>query len=630
MSGTYPFKLHYENDSMFSDHALKRLKESYMREDEKSPQERFAFVATKFASNPEHAERIYNYASKMWLSFATPILSFGRNTVGMPISCFLSYIDDTSESLLDRSKEARALSMLGGGVGMGFGIRPADGKSTGVIAHCKTYDADVIAFRQGKTRRGAIAAYLDVNHPEIHEFITMRDPFGGDMNRKALNIHNAVNFSDDFMSRVKALFDGQHTREEQEELDRWELSHPGNGVKDVTSVKQVWEDTIEARMATGEPYMLFTDTVNKFLPRFQKDLGLKVRQSNLCIEITLPTGIDYQEKNRTAVCCLSSLNISKYDEWKNDDQFVGDVVEFLDNVLTYFITESSKADARFRDDISSAVYSAMMERSIGIGAMGFHDYLQQQGIPFESAMATSFNIRIFRRIKEQASKATQMLALERGACPDYTNWRKWLEVNVKDNEERAKIIAENPPVRNAHVLSIAPNASSGIILNTSPSIEPYRANFYREEGNVGVFFRRNPNLEKVLEKYGKNTPEVWSEIVADEGSVQGLDFLDDNEKDVFKTFKEIDMKWVVGHAAERQEFICQSQSVNLFFLPTAPIEYVSMIHLMAWQAGLKSLYYMRSDTAAKVSSLSKRIQREKIADARSVLASEDICVACEG
>lgn len=530
-------------------------------------------------------------------------------------NCFLPHIEDTKESLLSKSTETRMLSMLGGGVGLNFSIRPRGEKSTGIFPHLKTYDADTIAWKQGSTRRGAIAAYLDINHPEIQEFISVRDPFGGDINRKSLNIHHGINLTDDFMHRVEQLSTRTDlTKEEVEELDKFPLVHDAVSKVDYASVKQLWQSIIETRIATGEPYCHFIDTSNFSLPTFQKELGLKVRQSNLCSEITLATGKDYLGVNRTAICCLSSLNLSKWEEWKDHPTFVQDVVEMLDNVIQRFIDDGSKIP-----EISDAVHSSKQERSIGIGALGWHELLQSKMLAFESPMAVGLNKRIFKHIKEKAVEATQRLAKERGPCPDFIEY-----------QSRSLDNAYDIPVRNANLLAVAPNASSSIILDTSPSIEPIRANVYREEGSSGIFMKRNKHLEKLLESKDKNTSEIWSDIIAHDGSVQHLKFLEDWEKEVFKTAIEIDQKWVLQHAADRQEYICQAQSLNLFFSPSASIEYISYIHLLAWKMKIKTLYYFRSDTVSKAAKLGKSLEREKIAQLKDLVSSEEtVCIACE-
>lgn len=594
----------YSRDSLFSESGISRLKDGYMMEGETSPQERFAFVSKSFSSNPEHAQRLYEYSSKMWLSYATPILSYGKTKRSLPISCFASHLGDTIRSILDTSSETRMLAVVGGGVGLHIGLRPGDKKSSGIISHLKTYDMDTLAFKQGTTRRGATAAYLDINHPEIIEFLEMRKPTGGDPNRKCLNLHHGVNISDDFMNRVEKLsiHGAELNKEEKEDLDRFPLINPHSGeVVEYASVRELWERIITIRMETGEPYMWFIDTVNNHMPEYQKTLGLKNNGSNLCSEITLATSDD-----RTFVCCLSSVNLERYDEWKDDPQFIPDIVEMLDNVISVFCEKSG-----VYPELSRAVHSALSERAIGIGAMGWHALLMSKNIPFESAIASSLNRKIWKQMNAQARAKTILLAKERGACPDSAN--------------------SETPVRNSHLFSVAPNASSSIILNTSPSTEPYRANVYLEKGVNGTKVHKNKYLEKMLESKGKNTQEVWSDIVANDGSVSTLNFLTDYEKDVFKTSMEIDQAWVIQHASDRQQYICQAQSLNLFFSPTTDIEYVHLMHLMAWKQGLKSLYYCRSDALRKADKVGKKIVRERIEDMKDMLAQDEpVCIACEG
>lgn len=606
--------LDLSRDGLFDEAGLSRLQEGYMTDGETSPQHRFAYVSKSFSSNPEHAQRLYDYSSKMWLSYSTPILSYGKSSRGLPISCFGSWLGDSLTSIIATSTETRMLAVIGGGVGLHVGLRPGDKKSSGIIPHLKTYDVDTLAFKQGSTRRGATAAYIRIDHPEILEFLEMRKPTGGDPNRKCLNLHHGICVTDEFMSRVEQLSVGSSlTKEEKEKLDNWDLINPHTGtVAEVVSVRDLWQRILTLRMETGEPYLWFVDTANENLPQFQKNLGLRNNGSNLCSEISLVTGPDHLGNDRTFVCCLSSVNLEKYDEWKNDPQFISDVVEMLDNVIQSFVDKSQSLP-----NLDRAIYSAIRERSIGIGALGWHALLQQRGIPFESALATGLNKQVWNNMHEQAVKATQRLALERGACPD------WVDGGS---------IGE--PVRNAHLFSIAPNASSSIILGTSPSIEPYRANVYLERGVNGTKVHRNKYLEKLLESRGMNTQEVWSEIINNDGSVKTLTCLNEYEKDVFKTAIEIDQTWIVQHAADRQEYICQAQSVNLFFNPDVNVEYLHLVHLLAWQTGLKSLYYCRSDAIRKADKVGRKVERERIADmkemAAKAAAGEDTCVACEG
>jgi ribonucleoside-diphosphate reductase alpha chain len=568
-----------------------------MMEGESSPQERFAYVSSKFGSNPEHAQRLYDYSSKHWLSYSTPILSFGRSKRGLPISCFLPYLDDSSEGLVNTLSEVNWLSMLGGGVGLGIGIRSADDKSTGVMPHLRTYDASSLAYRQGRTRRGSYAAYLNINHPDILMFLDMRKPTG-DPNMRALNLHHGINITDDFMHIIeKCMIDPQAD-------DSWELKDPHDGeVREIVSAKELWMKILELRMQTGEPYLHFIDTSNNNLPWFQKKLGLSIKQSNLCSEIILPT-----DKERTAVCCLSSVNLEYFDDWKNDKLFLRDVAEMLDNVLQYFIDHAPSS-------VSRAKYSASRERSIGVGALGFHAYLQKIQIPFESALAVSKNRMMFKHIREGLDYANIEIGKERGEAPDAVGTGK----------------------RFSHMLAIAPNASSSIIMgNTSPSIEPYRANAYRQDTLSGAFLNKNRWLDKIIMEKCDGDPkldynEIWSSIIANDGSVQHLEFLSDWERDVFKTSMEIDQRWIVQHASDRQPYVDQAQSVNLFFRPDSNVKYIHAVHFMAWKQGLKTLYYCRSEKIGKADKVSKQIERKVIEELdMKALVNEETCLACEG
>jgi ribonucleoside-diphosphate reductase alpha chain len=586
-----------ERDKLFDELGIKRLQESYMREDESSPQQRFAYVSKAFGTNQQHAQRLYEYSSKHWLSYSTPILSFGRSKRGMPISCFLNYIEDTAEGLVDNLSETNWLSMLGGGVGIGFGIRAADDKSTGVLPHLKIYDASSLAYRQGRTRRGSYAAYLDISHPDIIPFLEMRKPTG-DPNQRCLNLHHGINIPNSFMEIIEKCM------LEPETDDSWELKDPHSGeVREVVSAKHLWQMVLELRMHTGEPYIHFIDTSNEELPHWLKDKGLKVHQSNLCSEIILPTN-----EERTAVCCLSSLNLENYDEWKDNPLFLKDVAEMLDNVLNYFIANAPDAIAR-------AKYSAERERSIGIGALGFHAYLQRNGIAFEGVMAKVANNRIFKNIREKLNVANLELGKERGEAPD----------------------AVGTGFRFSHLMAIAPNASSSIIMgNTSPSIEPYRANAYRQDTLSGSFLNKNRWLNELIIKLSHDKPtewydDVWSSIIANDGSVQHLDWMSEHDKDVFKTSMEIDQRWVIDLASDRQAYIDQAQSLNLFFRPDAHIKYIHAIHFMAWKKGLKTLYYCRSEKIGKADKVSKRIEREVIKELdMTQIAQGNDCIACEG
>jgi len=584
-------------DQKFDELGVRRLKESYMADNELSPQERFAFVSKTFGSNSEHAQRLYEYSSNHWLSYSTPILSYGRSSRGLPISCYLNWIPDTAEGLVDTLSETNWLSMLGGGVGIGFGIRSAGDKSTGVLPHLKMYDASSLAYRQGKTRRGSYAAYLNIDHPDILLFLEMRKPTG-DQNFRCLNMHHGINITDDFMNLVEKCMTDPAAD------DRWELKEPHSGeIREIVSARDLWQRILEMRMHTGEPYLHFIDTTNRDLPIWLKDKGLKVRQSNLCSEITLPTDVD-----RTAVCCLSSLNLEYFDEWSKDEQFLDDVLEMLDNVLQKFIDEAP-------DAVSRAKFSAMQERSVGVGALGFHAYLQRKSVPFESAIAKSMNMRIFRHIRERLDRANLRLGTIRGEAPD----------------------ARGTGRRCSHVMAVAPNASSSIIMgNTSPSIEPWRANAYRQDTLSGAFLNKNKYLDALIKKKMEEDPtinydRVWSSIIAHEGSVQHVKFLTDYEKDIYKTAMEIDQRWVIEHAADRQMFIDQAQSLNVFFRPDANIKYLHAVHFLAWKKGLKTMYYCRSEKIGKADKVSRAVERVVIKELdMEALAQGDECLACEG
>ena len=587
----------FSRDSLFDELGIKRLKESYMKEDETSPQERFAYVSKTFGSNQDHSQRLYEYSSKHWLSYSTPILSFGRSKRGLPISCFLPYLDDSAEGLVNTLSEVNWLSMLGGGVGIGLGIRSADDKSVGIMPHLRTYDASSLAYRQGRTRRGSYAAYLDISHPDILMFLEMRKPTG-DQNMRCQNLHHGINITDDFMHLIEqAMLDPTFD-------DTWNLKDPHSGeVRDHISAKELWQRILEIRMQTGEPYLHFIDTSNAAMPEFQKKLGLSIKQSNLCSEIILPT-----DKERTAVCCLSSLNLEYFDEWKNDKLFLRDTAEMLDNVLQYFIDNAPNA-------ISRAKFSAKRERSIGIGALGFHAYLQRNSLAWESALATSANNRMFKHISEGLNEANLQLGKERGEALDCVGTGR----------------------RFAHVMAVAPNASSSILMgNTSPSVEPFRANAYRQDTLSGSYLNKNKHLDKIIkEMCDADTEldynEIWSSIIANDGSIQHLDFLDDWTKSVYKTSMEIDQRWLIDHAAHRQIYIDQAQSINLFFRPDANVKYLHAVHFQAWKQKLKTLYYCRSEKLAKADKVSKKIERQVIEEIDlKALATEEVCLACEG
>ena len=590
-------EVNYNRDKYLSEFSIKTLEDRYLVNGEKSPQEAFARAAKAFSDDSEHAQRLYDYASKLWFMFSTPVLSNGGTTRGLPISCFLNYVEDSREGITSHYTENAFLSSVGGGVGGCWsGVRSVGSKtsngseSTGVIPFMKVVDAEMLAFSQGVTRRGSYASYLDISHPEIEEFLDVRKPTGGDVNRKSVNLHHGVVITDNFMQLIEnatrtAGFD-----------DSWPLIDPHTGeTKKVVSAKALWVKLIQNRVETGEPYIMFKDTVDEAMPEFQRDLGLEIHQSNLCSEITLPT-----DKDRTAVCCLSSVNLEEYDEWKDNDQFIPDLIRMLDNVLEYFIQKAP-------DQLERAKYSAMQERSIGLGAMGFHAYLQRHNIPFESAMAKGRNLQMFRRIKEEASRATKLLAEERGQCPD----SEWY----------------NGGVRNAHLLAIAPNASSSIICgNTSPSIEPYRANAFTQKTKSGSSLLKNEYLENILQDLGQDTEEVWKSVITNNGSIQHLDFLDEWTKDVFKTAVEIDQRWVIEMAADRQEYICQSQSLNVFFPANVSKQELHATHMMAWKRGVKTLYYLRSEAYKRAETVSDEALRQRIFES----IDDDGCLACEG
>nr|BAR31507.1 ribonucleotide-diphosphate reductase subunit alpha [uncultured Mediterranean phage uvMED] len=580
----------YDRDELLTDFGKTTLKDRYLLPDETSPQDGFMRAAKAFSDNDEMAERIYNYASKLWFMFSTPILSNGGTSRGMPISCFLNYVGDSREGLTGHYTENAWLASIGGGIGGYWGHVRSDGvatsggsQSSGSIPFLHVVDSEIMAFSQGKTRRGSYAAYMDISHPEIIEFLEMRKPSGGDIHRKCLNLHHAVNISDEFMQLIEKCIT------EPTYDDSWNLIDPHtNEVVRTVSARDLWQKILEIRVATGEPYVSFIDTIYEAMPETQKKLGLNVHHSNLCTEITLPT-----DEHRTAVCCLSSVNLEKFDEWQNNNLFISDLVRFLDNALTYFIENAP-------DSVFRAKFSAANERSIGLGAMGFHAYLQSKGIPFEGALAKSMNLKIFKHIKEQAVAESKRLGIKRGEAPDM----------------------EGTGMRNAHLLAIAPNASSSIICGTtSPSIEPFRANAYVQKTMSGSFLVKNKYLEKLLEKKGINTDKTWTSILANRGSVLHLKELSDYEKDTFKTAIEINQQWVIEHASDRQKFICQAQSVNVFVPADVNVKELHDIHMLAWKRKLKTLYYCRSEAIKRAELLSKKIERTIIPEAD--------CLACE-
>ncbi len=617
-------KINYSNEKLLDKFSLDTLKDRYLWENETHAQEAFArasvFGATyKGHTDFELAQRLYHYSSSCWFMFSTPILSNGGTSRGLPISCFLNYVPDSRDGLSAHYDENIWLASSGGGIG-GFwgdirsnGISTTHGsKSTGSIPFMHVVDSQMLAFNQGTTRRGSYAAYMDISHPEIEEFINMRKESGGDINRKNLNLHNGINITNEFLKAV------------QEDADFRLIDPKTKEPTKIVNARDLWWQIINARAETGEPYMVNIDTCNEALPKEQKDLGLEIRQSNLCSEITLPTN-----EERTAVCCLSSVNLEYFDEWSENPLFIDDLITMLDNVLQHYIDNAVDTNnlgeynanfKRFQKHIKpgkegflKSAYSAYRERSLGLGAMGFHSYLQSRSIPFEGIFATGFNYKAFKHIKRHSLRATERLADERGESPDVSGSGR----------------------RNAHLLAVAPNASSSIICGgTSPSIEPYRANVYTHKTLSGSFQVKNKYLEDILKDKGLKKDELtalWKDIAGNEGSVQHLDILTDDEKEIFKTANEIDQIWIIEHAAKRQEFICQAQSVNLFFtIPTATepqevhdeyMQYVNDVHWYGMNK-LKSLYYFRTNAARNAENVNTKVQRIKLDDAE--------CVACEG
>ncbi|MDB9811028.1 ribonucleoside-diphosphate reductase subunit alpha [Candidatus Pelagibacter sp.] len=569
-------KIDRSRDANLTDFGKATLKDRYLGHNE-SFQDLFARVASSYADDNLHAQRIYNYISNLWFMPATPVLSNGGTKRGLPISCFLNEASDSLNGILDLWSENVWLAAKGGGIGSYWGnLRSIGekigkvGKTSGIIPFIKVMDSLTMAISQGSLRRGSAACYLPIDHPEIEEFIEMRRPTGGDPNRKALNLHHGILVSDAFMRAV-------------ETDEQWALKSPADGtVQQTISARNLWIRLLTARMETGEPYIIYIDTVNRQIPQHHKLANLTVKTSNLCSEITLPTGIDKDGRDRTAVCCLSSLNLEKYDEWKDDKMMINDVMRFLDNVLTDFID-------RAPDQFADAKYSAGRERSVGLGVMGFHSYLQKNQIPLESVMSKVWNKKIFKHIQENVDQASKDLAEERGACPDAAEYGF--------NE------------RFSNKTAIAPTASISIICGgASPGVEPVAANSYTHKTLSGSFNVRNRYLVELLEKHGENTDEVWSGITTNQGSVSHLDFLTDLEKDVFKTAFELDQKWIIELSGDRTPHISQAQSINLFLAADVHKKELHKIHFDAWKKGLKSLYYCRS----------KSIQRaENVNDSKS-------------
>jgi len=581
-------------DALLTDFGMTTLQDRYLLTGE-SYQDMFARVATAYADDADHAQRVYDYMSRLWFMPATPVLSNGGAERGLPISCFLNSVGDSLEDIVGTWNQNVWLAANGGGIGTYWGgVRSigekvkGQGQTSGIIPFIRVMDSLTLAISQGSLRRGSAAVYLDIHHPEIEEFLEIRKP-SGDFNRKSLNLHHGISITDAFMEAVR---DGAP----------FGLRSPKTGevVREIDA-RALWQKILEIRLQTGEPYLIFSDTVNRSMPQHQRELGLKVRQSNLCSEIMLHTGPDHLGHDRTAVCCLSSVNAEKFLEWRDEPRFIEDVMRFLDNVLQSFIDSAP-------DAMEPAVYSARRERSVGLGLMGFHSFLQSQNVPFESALAKSWNMRLFKHLRREADKASRALAQERGPCPDA--------------EERG--IME----RFSHKLAIAPTASISIICGgTSAGIEPIPANVYTHKTLSGSFAVKNEHLERLLEERGRNTPELWASILEHEGSVQHLDCLSADEKDIFKTAFEIDQRWIVELAADRTPEICQSQSVNIFLPGDVDKWDLHMLHFSAWERGVKSLYYLRS----------KSVQRAAYAGGEALAAMEfkdgktdyEECLACQ-
>lgn len=593
-------KIDLSRDSLFDEIGRQRLADSYMMEGETSPQHRYAYVSNAFGSNPEHAQRLYEYASKHWMGYSTPILSFGRNKVGLPISCFLVNVHDSKEGLVEALSETNWLSMLGGGVGVYFGTRGADEKSVGVIPHMGVYDRSSLAYKQGTTRRGSYAMYLDISHPDIMEFLDIRKETG-DQNRRSQNLHHGINITDDFMEIIERCM------RDKSADDSWELRDPSSGkLHETVSAKDLWIRILEMRagQGRGEPYLHFVDNVNRAVRPILRERGYKVVQSNLCSEIELMT-----DKDTTAVCCLSSINLEHWDEYKDNELFFRDILEMLDNVLEYFIQNAPPQIAR-------AIKSAREERSVGLGIMGFHTYLQKNNIAFDSAVAKSTNIKIFKKFHQHTERANLALGAERGSP-------KWLE---------------GTGLRFAHTSALAPTASNALICgNVSPSGEAWRANAFRQDTLSGTFIQKNKFLDQILKAKDAagecNYEEAWLHIVQNEGSVATLECLSEHERQVFKTASEIDQLWAVEHVADRQPFIDQGQSFNVFIRPDISIAKLHAIHFSAWKKGVKAMYYVRTEKLANTDTVGKRVARvrieEEVEQLRLIAEGSD-CLACEG
>ena len=575
--GGYQIRIDRSRDSLLTEFGRATLNDRYLMPGE-SYQDLFARVASYYGDDAEHAQRLYDYISKLWFMPATPVLSNGGTKRGLPISCFLNEASDSLEGIVDLWNENVWLASKGGGIGSYWGnLRSIgekvgqNGKTSGVIPFIRVMDSLTLAISQGSLRRGSAAVYLPVSHPEIEEFVEIRRPTGGDPNRKALNLHHGLLVPDAFMRAVEADED-------------WALVSPKDGsIVRKISARSLWIRILTARIETGEPYLVFSDQVNRARPEHQKLAGLEVKTSNLCSEITLPTGIDQHGRQRTAVCCLSSLNLEKWFEWEKHPLFIEDTMRFLDNVLQDFIDRAPEGMER-------ASYAAMRERSVGLGVMGFHGFLQDNNVPFESVIAKVWNIRMFKHIRAQADAASRVLAEERGPCPDAA------EYGIME--------------RFSNKLAIAPTASISIIAgNASPGIEPIAANVFLQKTLSGSFSVRNRPLQKVLAAHGHDDEDTWSSITRTAGSVQHLDFLTEQEKAVFKTAFELDQRWIIEHAADRTPYICQSQSVNVFVPANVHKRDLHQIHFQAWKKGLKSLYYCRSLSIARADNVSEKAVR---------------------
>jgi ribonucleoside-diphosphate reductase alpha chain len=579
-------KIDEARNKLLSEQANKLLKDYYCQIGETSPQQAFARASKAYSyGDNKLAQRIYDYASKGWFMFASPVLSNAplnnKKIKALPISCFLSFVPDSLEGLIDHTAELRWLSVKGGGVGGHWSaVRSVSDIAPGPIPFLHTVDADMIAYRQGKTRKGSYAAYMDVSHPDIEEFLSVRIPTG-DVGRKCLNLHNAVNVTNEFMQAVK-------------QGKEWHLKDPNDGtIRETMPARKLWEKILEVRFRTGEPYVNFIDTANKYLPETQKKLGLKIHGSNLCNEIHLATS-----EERTAVCCLSSLNLEMYDDWK-DTNIVRDLIRFLDNVLQFFIDHAP-------DDLSKARYSASQERSLGLGAMGYHSYLQKHRIPFEKS--DDINKEIFEHVQHEAVEESLLLGKERGEAPDMKGTGR----------------------RNAHLLAIAPNANSSMIVSTSPSIEPHKANAYTHRTRAGSHLIKNKYLAEVLDGYDMNKSEVWTGIITNGGSVQHLQFLADHEKEVFKTAVEIDQVRLVELGGQRQKYLCQGQSLNVFFPAGASKKYLTKTHIKAWENECKGLYYLRTEVSNRAENVSQKVELNKLRDYQDIKKEEDDCINCQG